>query len=240
MRTGFKAPTPSPRAGALAPASAALAALVLLGGCAAGPASRALVLGPGSGPRIELNLVPGAHYEARRGFGPFGYKVQPQVAVWLESPEGRYLGTLFVTDRAERGAWRAAPERGRPEALPVWSRLRGAEADAVSAATAKGETRVAARPAAGMPSGPCVVMLETNRSYDWNEAYPEAAAGVNGQPSLVYRAAIDAAGPARVADFELLGRGSVDGSDGEIRPGAEGITTALELFSSMKAAWLPD
>ena len=219
----------------------ALASLAALsGGCAAGPSSRALVLGPGSGPRLELRLAPGPHYSARRGFGPFGYTVRPQVAAWVESPEGSYLGTLYVTARAERGDWRAAPERGRPEALPVWSRLRGAEAEAVSAATSPGETRAAAQLSARLPAGRYVVMLETNRSYDWNAAYPKESAGVNGQPSLVYRAEIDSSGPACEAPLELVGRGSVDGSDGEIRPGAEGITTALELFSSMEAAWLPE
>jgi hypothetical protein len=39
-------------------------------------------------------------------------------------------------------------------------------------------------------------------------------------------------GPAQ-AGFEPIGAGSLDGTDGAIQPGFEGIDTALSLFSRM-------
>jgi hypothetical protein len=40
--------------------------------------------------------------------------------------------------------------------------------------------------------------------------------------------------------FVPLGIGSVDGSDGSIIPGLEGIDTALTLFAAMKVAYIPE
>jgi hypothetical protein len=39
------------------------------------------------------------------------------------------------------------------------------------------------------------------------------------------------------AVFRPVGTGAVDGSDGEIRPGLEGITTALELLDSAEISY---
>ncbi len=215
-------------------------ALLSLGACGATPKARDTTAMPQTGSRLEVRLVPGPHYTARRGFGPFGYTVQPQAAAWLETVDGRYLGTLFVTEKAKTRRWMAAPARGRPEALPVWEGLRNAEAEVVSAATAKGETRIASSLGSALPPGRYVVMLEVNRSYDWNETYTKSNSGVNGQPSLVYRAEVLTGSAAAEAAFNLVGQGAVDGADGIIHPVDAGITTALALYSAMTVRWLPE
>ena len=133
-----------------------------------------------------------------------------------------------------------APAEGRPEALPVFGHLKAEAADGVSAATSKGETLHDAGLGAGLPAGRYLVWLEVNRSYDYNAAYPKAGAGVNGQPSIVYRAELDLGGPvASEARFSPVGTGSPDGGDGEVREGLAGIDSALELFSSLTVSYLP-
>ncbi len=220
-------------------------AAVGLGGCAAGKGagmptgtSAGTRAGTGvQGPRFSLDLEPGKTYKAAAGWFIFRYPVYPQVAVWVESLDGAYLGTIYVTGKVERKNWIAAPASGRPEALPVWGHLDKERLDGVSAATAKGRTLKDADLAARLPPGEYVVMLETNRSYDYNSKYTKAGSGVNGQPSLVYRARIQVGkGPAS-AVFEPIGVGSADGRDGSIRPSLEGIDTALELFSALKIAY---
>lgn len=210
--------------------------------CAGEPEARpAPKTGVSSGPRIELRLEPGPHYAKDMKVFLFSYTVWPQVAAWLETPDGRFVDTLYVTELAVTGKYRAAPKAGRPESLPVWTARKSGAAEAVSSPTTVGApVSYASGLAASLPPGRYVVMLETNRSYDWNETYTKKNAGVNGQPSLVYRAELElGAGPAE-ARFTPIGVGSVDGSDGELRPELAGIDTALELFSSMTVRYLVD
>jgi len=57
-----------------------------------------------SGPRFVIDLKPGPYYNGTAtSFLVFRYTVQPQVAVWVEKPDGTYVDTLFVTSKAESG-----------------------------------------------------------------------------------------------------------------------------------------
>jgi len=191
-----------------------------------------------TGPRISLSLEPGPYYAKDMQFLWVKYTVWPQVAVWLEKPDGTYVGTVYVTEVVVTGKYAAAPENGRPEALPVWSHLPAERVDAVSSPTTVGATvKYGNDLAARLPAGEYVVKLETNRSYDWNATFTEKTSGVNGQPSVVYAARLVMAGERAEATFMPVGTGSVDGSDGNIRPGLHGIDTALELFSELKVSY---
>lgn len=234
----MKATVPLVLAGAL------LAAGLVLS-CAGAPEERPAPL-PGalSGPRLELELEPGPHYSRKMDYLLFSYTVWPQVAVWLERTDGSFVGTLYVTEVVVKGDYQAAPKEGRPEALPVWSALvarAGERVDAVSSPTTVGSAlRYGSGLVSSLPPGRYVVKLETNRSYDWNATYTKRNAGVNGQPSLVYAAGLELGGPAAALRFQPIGVGSVDGSDGEIRYGLEGVDTALGLFSSLSATYYPE
>ncbi len=184
----------------------------------AGPSGGAV-----SGPRFVLELLPGPEFH------------KAQIAAWVEDEEGRFLGTLYATERGARGTWIMAPDGGRPEALPVW-KARSGGADAISSATAKGALAHGSSLAAGLPAGTYTVMLEINRSFDYNDAYPKSL-GVNGQPSLVYEAVLRTGGVGNEATFQPIGTGSVDGTDGDVHPGLDGISTALELFSSIRVSY---
>jgi hypothetical protein len=241
----------------------ALAILVSLVACAGTPSSGAddglASAGAGSGPRIELVLKPGPSYSAKMGFGPFAYTVRPQVAAWIESPDGLFLGTIYLTEKSAKGSWLSAPAEGRPEALPIWEHRAGLAAgknknpadgktttqaegpDAVTAATAKAGARVGSSIAGHLAAGTYVVCLEVNRSYDWNATYTKANSGVNGQPSLLYRAELSIGGPERAdAIFTPVGTGSVDGSSGLVRSGLDGIDSAIGLFSCLTVSYLPE
>lgn len=190
----------------------------------------------GNGPRFVLELVPGKTYATTTKWFVFDVPIYPQVAAWVETKEGRYLGTIFVTAKTESGSFIEAPRDGRPESLPLWSHLRSSVPDAVSGATQAGSTVTSSDLAATLSPGTYVVKLETNRSYDWNDAYP-ASLGVVGQPSLVYRTEITVGDASSRAEFIPVGTGSVDGSHGGITPGLDGIDGALALFSSMSVSF---
>jgi len=219
----------------------ALVAFSLLAGCAGGPEqSSAPKPGAQSGTRFELSLQPGPEYARDMKVFLFKYTVWPQVAVWLETNDGSFVDTLYVTEVAVTKNYRAAPKTGRPESLPVWSALMQAGVDGVSSPTTVGSTVEYGNDlAARLPAGTYIVKLETNRSYDWNSSYTKDNAGVNGQPSLIYAAELTIGGAAEEAAFMPIGTGSVDGSDGTMRPGLDGIDTALQLFASMRVAYIP-
>jgi hypothetical protein len=187
------------------------------------------------GRRFTLHLVPGPEYEFATRWFIFSVPIYPQVACWIESPQGDYVDTIYVTAKGAGKTWVSAPPGGRPESLPVWFHLRkkrSAAVDTISGPTPRGDTTRDSGLAAALSSGTYVVKLEINRSYDYNDRYTRANSGVNGQPSLIYECRITVGEGPSQGIFEPIGTGSVDGSDGNVRPGLEGITTALKLLDS--------
>ena len=184
------------------------------------------------GQKFTLTVTPGKDYTASTTILLFiKIPLYPQLACWLETRDGKYVDAVYVTPKGAKKSFFSAPANGRPEALPVWYHReaeRPAVPDAVSGATASREAAHVKR--LSVSPGRYVAFLEVNRSYDYNERYTKARTGVNGQPSLIYRAELEAGeGPSR-AMFAPIGTGSVDGSSGSITPGLEGITTALTLI----------
>ena len=183
---------------------------------------------------ITVSIGAGTNWKEKR---------EPQVAVWLEDADGNYIRTLYVTSRAEKRSWIFSPKDGRPESLPVWYCASGenpaknsgkksfgdgkAALDAVSSATPKGGVIFGAE-IDGEKS--YVIKVELNNSFDYNGFYTKKNSGVNGQPSVVYGALIPA-GFTQEIRLELLGTGSVDGSDGIIHPETENLTTAKNIIS---------
>jgi len=192
-----------------------------------------------SGPRFELALTPGPRYRHTMGFLFIRLQSSPQIACWIETPEGKYMDTIYVTEKVARKSWFGAPAAGRPEALPVWTHAKAAGplSDAVSGATPGGSVQVQSALPARLSPGRYIVKLEINASFDYNERYTRANSGVNGQPSLVYSGGIDVGKGESSVDLTPLGTGSLDGSDGNIRPGVEGLTTALQMLQSARIVY---
>lgn len=177
---------------------------------------------------ITVSIGAGTNWKEKR---------EPQVAVWLEDADGNYIRTLYVTSRAEKRSWIFSPKDGRPESLPVWYCASGENPaksggektalDAVSSATPKGGVIFGAE-IDGKKS--YVLKAELNNSFDYNGFYTKKNSGVNGQPSVVYGAIIPA-GFTQEIRLELLGTGSLDGSDGIIHAETENLTTAQHVVS---------
>ena len=177
---------------------------------------------------ITVSIGAGTNWKEKR---------EPQIAVWLEDADGNYIRTLYVTSRAEKRSWIFSPKDGRPESLPVWYCASGENPaksggektalDAVSSATPKGGVIFGAE-IDGEKS--YVLKAELNNSFDYNGFYTKKNSGVNGQPSVVYGALIPD-GFTQEIRLELLGTGSVDGSDGIIHPETENLTTAKNIIS---------
>ena len=159
----------------------------------------------------------------------------PQMAIWIESPEGVYLATVYVTRRIASQSWRMAGGNRRREARPHWWHRRGVRyadglylptreeplPDAVSGATPRGGFE--ARFVRDTAWGRFVMKVEVNHSTDFNDTWPRSAregeAGWtggrygSGQPALVSAAVI-----------------APDGSDGRATADFTGLTSALRII----------
>jgi len=167
----------------------------------------------------------------------------PQFAIWLEDTEGKYITTLYVTEKASKKSWIFCPKEGRPESLPVWYHAskqdvrKGKEAQKANARLQL-DTVTGATPAAGVSfsqritDAPCVIKAEFNVSFDYNDVYTKDNSNDNGQPSVVYEAKIDGTLDAPIA-LAFSGTGSLAGSDGEIHTDTQGLVTALSIVRSV-------
>lgn len=182
-------------------------------------------------------------------------KNAPQIAVWIEDPQGNYLSTVYVTHKIATQGWMASGGNRRREALPCWGHARGIQSedglylpskkqpltDAVSGATPQGSFSVKLSPHGTLQR--FVVKIEINHSTDFNEHYPKTAregeAGYSGgkegsgQPALVYAAGIDLGSAQREYTAWLIGHSSADGSDGEIDPDLSTLSTALTIVKEI-------
>jgi len=186
---------------------------------------------------IELSVEPGERWLGKKKIFIFSLDRTPQMAAWIENAQGNYVSTIIVTNKNAKNKWISAPKEGRPEALPVWNNkiqnnINISQIDSVSAATSKGAVDVIIDNNSLINEQEYSVYLEINHSFDYNDFWTENNSGVNGQPSLVYHAKFIAGVPGRI-ELKPIGYGSVDGSDGNIIFGFNGITTALEIIKNV-------
>ena len=218
-------------------ASFMIALCCFLAACQAQTPQRTSLL---SGPRFAIGVKPGPAYDLVINILFVQMKRPPVMACWLETVDGKYVDTIFVSQNVAKHTWYSAPAEGCPEALPIWSHAAAQRnVDAVSGATPKGGSAIAEKTGTGIPAGTYTVKFEVNKSSDFNKAFPDKLApgdsrfsGPNGQPSLLYAGTIQVgAGPASTK-LEVKGTGSLRGTDGDVQS-LDGITTALGIVDSV-------
>ena len=210
---------------------------------------------------LSVEIVPGAEYTHTKWFVIIPMKLTPQMAVWLESAEGTFIDSIYITEKAARGNWRGGKDVSRPEALPVYFHRSGAavaaegsgtsgrdsEADTVSGATPKEGDQDAHKWTHNfsLEPGTYRIMVEVNSSFDYNSSFPEQKGNVNGQPSLVYAAEFEVGAQGLISgdvaeqnglDLKPVGHGDPSGQTGEIMYDLNGMTSALEMLEEIRAA----
>ena len=209
--------------------------------------------------KLSLFVKAGAHYasEPQQAVLGFTYSSVPQIAVWIETMDGRYVETLYLTSRIAKSDFRNVNPFDktvirRPEGLPVWGKRSGivgsdglripdhqsSTFDGVSAATPLGDHEI--QFALGKLDGDkrYRLWLEVNRSYDFNAFYSRdrfpddpiySGSGSSGQPSLLYSAEINIDRPGHSV-LSLQGRGHHSGAHGDIVSDTSNITTAKQII----------
>jgi hypothetical protein len=178
-------------------------------------------------------------------------KNPPQIAIWMETLQGKYVATIYVSNKIATQSWQSAGNNRRKEALPHWCHSRGVMyadslylptkkqpvTDGVSGATPKSDFDVRLILSDSLKQ--FVIKVEVNHSTDFNDAYPQTAVvgDVNysggkegsGQPAVVYAAQVNLESQAKQFEAHLAGHSSPDGSVGDIYTDTSGLTTALSI-----------
>lgn len=203
------------------------------------------------GPKIMLRVKTGPHHN------------HPMMAVWIEDIDGRFLQTLYVNESVGKGYFNYADKSGgkwkpgeliRPASLPVWAHSRGIQTpeghymptsdrpvpDAITSATPEGNFILDSKLYPALPDT-VILYFETNQSWDWNEYWTNSKYegdkdyNSSAQPSVVYATTIFPGQPGETYTLKPIGHGHHSGDNGKINPDLSTITTALQIFSSVKA-----
>jgi hypothetical protein len=209
-----------------------------------------------AGVPIQIELRKGLHYESEPQplFLGLTYTSTPQVAFWLEDLDGRYISTIYVTQKISNGSFVAADDIfntvTRPESLPYWAHQRGVkyagnsvmpatnntDLDGMTGATPLGNYDVRSKLDTDLRQ--FKVMMEINRSYDFNNVYTKdkypddvvySGSGSSGQPSIIYSAEINLDENQHTYIMAPIGHGHYSGQNGKLYDDLEGIDTALQL-----------
>lgn len=193
-------------------------------------------------------------------FWGFSKKNPPQFAIWLESPEGDYISTVYVTQKIATEGWIANDGNRRKEALPHWCHSRNVVyedglllptkenpfTDAITGATPKCDKELKLD-VKNLSDRPFVVKAEFNHSVDFNDNYPENASESDenysggsegsGQPAVVYANTVDFTKQTEYS-LKLIGHSSSDGTDGTIHTTLTTLTTAKHIVKEIKISMI--
>jgi hypothetical protein len=200
----------------------------------------------GTGPVIEIEMTRGEAHN------------HPLMAIWAETPEGKFIQTLYVAESIGKGIFRHGDtshgfwepgEIRRPAALPYWSHKRGIRAedglflptprdpvpDAYTGPTPQKSFILKTRLDKPGPEK-IRILFEINQTWDWNEywtndKYPDDSEyKTSCQPALVYASpVIDLSDPGGPYPMEVIGRSDQSGRSGDLYHDLETITTALHI-----------
>lgn len=184
----------------------------------------------------------------------------PTFAIWIETPDGTMVQTLFVTKSiasgyffygdAGGGKWLKEPGVSmRPAALPYWLHRRevlnpnqshmptpeSPVPDAYTGATPNSSFQLQAISSKRMDNR-IRIFVELNQPWDWNkywtnDKFPgDSDYKTSAQPSLVYSVEIDLSDPMQHYVLNPIGHGHPSGKDGRLYTDISGFTSALDIF----------
>lgn len=194
---------------------------------------------------IQISFITGKHFN------------HPTFVIWKEDMNGNLKRTLFVTKAYASGIF-GHEMRGdtmwlnksgasvQPAALPYWTYKKGEingnliptsqnpYTDATTGATPERNFLYTAN----NEKGNYRILLEVNQTWDWNKfwtnnKYPENFAYKHSaQPSIIYAVTINQTDS--VFFMNPIGHGNPKGENGKLYTDISTLTTATEIFESIK------
>ena len=219
-----------------------------------------------AGQKIKIKVIEGEEWEHKLKiirWLPF-IKVtnQPQIAIWIEDLDGKYLETLYVTQGVAKQDWKKAPSDPtpkekirRPESLPHWAHQRGIKyedglyvptrdkqlVDAVTSATPKTSFKLSSKIKAERKK--VIIKAEINHSGDFNDYYhknidPDSehyggGRWGSGQPAVIYAKKINLSDNEKKYSLEIIGHSSPSGENGHVYSDISKLTSAKEIVKDI-------
>jgi hypothetical protein len=203
-----------------------------------------------SGRSIEIVFKKGESWSEKIKFGVASFTITPQIAVWIEDKDGKYIDTLYVTRSFGKQRWGLYGDENktfRTSSLPYWMNKRlqaglksptkkSPLADSETGATPKADFTIESKIKKEVSE--FRILAEVNKSFDVNKNFHVDEKGytdgvINGQPSVVYQADIDLIKPGSDYSMKLIGRGGENGEDGRLYNDLEKLTTAKNILKSI-------
>ena len=195
---------------------------------------------------ITVDVTAGEQWSSRMKAGPFIFNVLPQMVLWTEDADGKFIETLYITGADFKKMRHAAKNENEAvffaECLPYWAlKMSGGGGSLPSKKNPYPDTVTSATPMADFTlrtsarkgQAAFFVFAEINKSDDKNSSFTKDNNDWAGQPSLIYSAAISANDKGRAVRMKLLGHGGMLGDKPEIYKDLSGFDTALEQIRTI-------
>jgi hypothetical protein len=197
------------------------------------------------GKKIFVKVNAGKYWEDKWPIFLFIYKTTtPQAAIWIEDNSGKYLKTIYVSQKAATQGWVGIGNIRRKSSLPIWAHKRGVKyqdgiylptndnplPDALTGATPAGDFVVNIPYDDKIPKK-IKIFAEFNSSGNFNKNYPEGE--FFGQPSVVYSAVVDLMETGSLQELKLVGHGHPKGENGELFTDLNKLTTAKNIVKEI-------
>ena len=218
------------------------------------------------GQKMKIKVNKGEEYEHKLkiiNWLPFiRVTNQPQIAIWIEDLDGKYLETLYVTKGVAKQDWKKAPsdptpkeEIRRPESLPHWAHQRGIKyedglylptrdkplVDAVTSATPTNSFELDSKIKAEREQ--VIVKAEINHSSDFNDFYHKnldsdsdyygGGKWGSGQPAVIYAKKVNLTDKEQKYSLEMIGHSSPSGENGKVYSDVSKLTTAKRIVEEI-------
>jgi len=185
-----------------------------------------------------LNIIAGKNFNQPFKFGAFSFTTTPQMVLWVESEDGKFKKTVWMTRRFAKQDWvgeKYDPNKTfREYSFPRWMLQFKDVAptknkqlpDAVSGASPKSNAKIKV----SLPNDrKLILFFEVNNSFDENEFYPNEKL-YNGQPSLIYTETLEPNFKG-IIELKLKYKTTLDG---KLIENLEGITTASNILNKVE------
>ncbi len=191
------------------------------------------------GKSYVLEIKAGKHFVQEGKIGVFSFKTTPQMVFWVESEDGEYKKTIWMTRRFAKQEWAGQSydknKIFREYTFPRWVYVfkdnlptkNKPLPDSVTGASPKSDAKINIS-IPEVKNKRLILFFEVNNSFDGNEFYPNGTL-YDGQPSLIYTALFDE--KSDVIELNLKYKTTLNGESIE---DLKGITTAKEIINKVR------
>lgn len=202
---------------------------------------------------LKIEVTTGTHYSQKMQAGPFIFVILPQIVFWIESTNGTFLQTLYVTG-ADGKQLRHADKSKRKElfyqeCFPFWAKKMKEVGAPLPGSTPYPDSVTSATPHANFslstaidlnsssPLKSFVIFAEINKSSDINQNFTKLNNGWAGQPAVLYKTVINKIETNSNYTMQLIGHSGKISDRPDIYVDMGKLDSALRLIKKIEISF---